>query len=54
VTRGERQSLVNDALSRLDQIEADVAGVIFNRASVDDVVRSKYVSRSASTPVGVA
>ena len=54
VTRGEKQHLVNDAMTRLDEIGADIAGVIFNRAEVQDLLKSRHVSRSASVPAGIA
>lgn len=54
VTRGEKQFLVNDAMTRLDEIGCDLAGVIFNRAEVSDLLRSRHVSRAASVPAGVA
>jgi Mrp family chromosome partitioning ATPase/uncharacterized protein involved in exopolysaccharide biosynthesis len=54
VNRGERRKLVDDALANLERIGVDVTGVIFNRASAAEIVRSSYGSRSASRPVEVA
>jgi Mrp family chromosome partitioning ATPase len=54
VARGERQPLVDEAQARLAQIGADVAGVVFNRATSADVARSSYSSRSASVHVAQA
>lgn len=47
VPRGESQGMVADALSRLDAIGANVSGIVFNRASVEDVMRSSYSARSS-------
>ncbi len=54
VQRGEKRSLVDEAMTRLERVGANVAGVVFNRASVEDVVRSSYASRSPSVAVGAA
>lgn len=54
VSRGERRGLVDDAVARLEQIGVNVAGVIFNRALIDDVIQSSYVSRASNVPAEVA
>lgn len=54
VSRGERRPAVDDALERISTIGADVAGVVFNRATSADVAMSSYASRSRSRPVEVA
>ncbi len=48
VSRGERRPAVDEAIKRIDQFGAGVAGVIFNRATTADVARSSYASRSQS------
>lgn len=54
VARGERRPIVDEALARVSRIGADVAGVVFNRASSADVSRTSYASRSASVAAEVA
>jgi Mrp family chromosome partitioning ATPase len=54
VARGERRPVVDDALARVSRIGAEVAGVVFNRASTADVSRTSYASRSASVAAEVA
>jgi Mrp family chromosome partitioning ATPase len=48
VSRGERRPLVDEATARVEGIGARIAGVVFNRASTADVVRSSYASRPKS------
>jgi Mrp family chromosome partitioning ATPase len=48
VARGERRPPVEDALARIGRFGADVAGVVFNRATTADVAHSSYASRSHS------
>jgi polysaccharide biosynthesis transport protein len=48
VSRGDRRPVVDQTLARLERIGADVAGVVFNRASSADVAQSSYASRSTS------
>jgi succinoglycan biosynthesis transport protein ExoP len=54
VARGERRPLVDDAIARVSRVGANVAGVVFNKASGSDVARSAYASRSKSRPAGAA
>lgn len=54
VARGERRPLVDDAIARVARVGANVAGVVFNKASGADVARSAYASRSKSRPAGAA
>jgi len=48
VSSGERRGLVDEARERIERIGANLAGVIFNRASNADVRASSYASRSKS------
>jgi Mrp family chromosome partitioning ATPase/uncharacterized protein involved in exopolysaccharide biosynthesis len=54
VARGERRPLIDDAIARVARVGANVAGVVFNKASSADVARSAYASRSQSRPAGAA
>jgi tyrosine-protein kinase Etk/Wzc len=54
VRRGEVRTQVDEAIARLEQVGARIAGVVFNRASAADVVRSKYASGSRSTKESAA
>jgi Mrp family chromosome partitioning ATPase len=54
VARGERRPRVNESLTRLRHIGADVAGMVFNRATNADVAESSYASRSRSRPMAAA
>ncbi len=54
VARGERRPRVNESLERLRRIGADVAGMVFNRATNADVAASSYASRSRSRPMAAA
>jgi polysaccharide biosynthesis transport protein len=54
VARGERRPAVDEALERIATIGAEVAGVVFNRATSADVAMSSYGSRSQSKAAQVA
>jgi Mrp family chromosome partitioning ATPase/uncharacterized protein involved in exopolysaccharide biosynthesis len=54
VARGERRPLVDDAIGRVARVGANVAGVVFNKATGADVARSAYASRSKSRPADAA
>jgi uncharacterized protein involved in exopolysaccharide biosynthesis/Mrp family chromosome partitioning ATPase len=54
VSRGERRPLVDEATARVEGIGARIAGVVFNRASTADVVRSSYASRPKSVAADFA
>jgi Mrp family chromosome partitioning ATPase len=54
VSRGERRPLVDEATARVEGIGARIAGVVFNRASTADVVRSSYASRPKSVAADMA
>lgn len=53
VSRGGQESQIQEALSRLDKINASVAGVVFNRASAEDVATSSYSAGSSRRSVDV-
>ncbi len=54
VSRGQPRRLASEALERLDRIGAKVSGIVFNRASANDLRSSSYASRSPSMAVGAA
>ena len=51
VARGESRKPASDALERLERMGADISGIVFNRAPMNDVLRSSYASRSQSVAV---
>lgn len=48
VSRGQERPLIDKAFARLNQIGAKVAGIVFNRATEDDVMVSAYSSQRNS------
>jgi polysaccharide biosynthesis transport protein len=48
VSRGDRGPNVDDAIARVEGIGADIAGIVFNRASPKDVAKSNHASRSST------
>jgi Mrp family chromosome partitioning ATPase/uncharacterized protein involved in exopolysaccharide biosynthesis len=52
--RGELRSVAEAALQRLRQVGVRIAGVVFNRALVQDVTHSNYSSKSVSVAAEAA
>jgi Mrp family chromosome partitioning ATPase len=48
VARGQQIPLLDQTFRRLDELEARVAGIVFNRARIKDIERSGYASSIAS------
>jgi Mrp family chromosome partitioning ATPase len=48
ISRGQAQPLVDKAFRLLNSLNANVAGVVFNRAETSDFYRSAYASSSGS------